>query len=201
MRLKSKKKQFGIGAIIMIVLIVMVLALLFKKAADYLDMQYKIMSHPLQYESAIESGAIKNDVDKYLVYAMVKTESSFNPKSESNVGARGLMQIMEDTFDWLKMKQGSENDEFSGMYDPEKNVEYGTYYIGYLIRYFEGDRKCAVAAYHAGISSVESWLKNPECSRDGFALDVIPKSDTAHYVDKIYKAYDTYIMLYEQEKK
>ncbi len=46
----------------------------------------------------------KYNIDPMILYAFIRTESNFNPNAESNVGARGLMQITEITFDWIKMK-------------------------------------------------------------------------------------------------
>ena len=65
---------------------------------------YQRYTHPLRYESYVEKYSRENGLDKYLVYAVIKTESGFDPGAVSNVGARGLMQIMEDTFDWVKFR-------------------------------------------------------------------------------------------------
>lgn len=155
-------------------------------------------THPIKYENLVERYSRENDLDKYLVYAVIKTESGFDPQAVSNVGARGLMQIMEPTFDWVKYRLGDEDSRYLDMYDPETNIRYGCWLIGYLCREF-GDVDTAMAAYHAGSGQVSEWLEDGDISADGVHLDVIPISDTAHYVSKIDRALDTYKKLYDSE--
>lgn len=155
-------------------------------------------THPIKYENLVERYSRENDLDKYLVYAVIKTESGFDPQAVSNVGARGLMQIMEPTFDWVKYRLGDEDSRYLDMYDPETNIRYGCWLIGYLCREF-GDVDTAMAAYHAGSGQVGEWLEDGDISADGVHLDVIPISDTAHYVSKIDRALDTYKKLYDSE--
>ena len=60
--------------------------------------------YPLKYTEYVEKEAAANGVDPLLIYAVIRTESGFDPGAESSVGARGLMQITEVTFDWIKSK-------------------------------------------------------------------------------------------------
>ncbi len=131
------------------------------------------------------------------VYAVIKTESGFRPDAVSNVGARGLMQIMEDTFDWIKFKSDDEETVYYDMYDPKTNIDFGCRLLGYLYEEF-GNVETVAAAYHAGRGGVNEWLEDSRYSKDGVHLDVIPIPDTAHYVDKITKAMDMYIELYDK---
>lgn len=156
--------------------------------------------YPIEYGSYVEKAAYETDIDKYLIYAVIKTESNFNPDATSDVGARGLMQLMEDAFEWVKFRMEDERDiSYEDMYTPEYNVEYGSYLIKLLYEEY-GDVQTAVAAYHSGRGSVNEWLKNKEYSSDGKTLDKIPSDTTAHYVNKVMKAYNAYINLYEQDK-
>lgn len=152
-------------------------------------------SYPIKYQSYVEKYAAENHLNKYFVYAVIKTESGFDPSAESNVGARGLMQIMEDTFDWIKFKSNDDNAVYYDMYDAETNIRYGCMLLGFLMEEF-GDVETVAAAYHAGRGNVNSWLADKKYSSDGVHLDTIPISDTAHYVDKIKKAMNKYIKLY-----
>lgn len=156
--------------------------------------------YPIEYGSYVEKAAYETDIDKYLIYAVIKTESNFNPDATSDVGARGLMQLMEDAFEWVKFRMDDErNISYDDMYIPEYNVEYGSYLIKLLYEEY-GDVETAVAAYYSGRGSVNEWLKNKEYSSDGKTLDKIPSDATAHYVNKVMKAYNAYINLYEQDK-
>ncbi len=157
---------------------------------------YLKYTHPLKYENYVEKYSREYGLDKFLVYAVIKTESGFDPAAVSNVGARGLMQIMEDTFDWVSFRLDDEDTRYLDMYDPETNIRYGCFLLGFLCDEF-GCVETAMAAYHAGRGRVNEWLADSEISSDGVHLDVIPISDTAHYVGKIVKAMDTYKELYQ----
>ncbi len=158
---------------------------------------YLEKTYPLGYQDYVECYAKENRISKYLVYAVIKTESGFRPDAVSNVGARGLMQIMEDTFDWIKFKSDDEETVYYDMYDPKTNIDFGCRLLGYLYEEF-GNVETVAAAYHAGRGGVNEWLEDSRYSKDGVHLDVIPIPDTAHYVDKITKAMDMYIELYDK---
>lgn len=157
--------------------------------------KYVESTYPIKYQMYVEKYAVENRLNKYFVYAVIRTESGFDPYAESNVGARGLMQIMEDTFDWIKYKSDDENAVYYDMYDAETNIKYGCRLLGYLMEEF-GSVEVAAAAYHAGRGNVNNWLGDKQYSSDGVHLDKIPISDTAHYVDKITKAMEKYVKIY-----
>ncbi|MGN0642097.1 MAG: lytic transglycosylase domain-containing protein [Huintestinicola sp.] len=153
--------------------------------------------YPEKYSELVETYSQKYGVDKYLVYAVIKTESNFDPNACSEVGARGLMQIMEDAYDWVGYRMNEERElSYDCMYVPEYNIEYGTYLLKLLYEEF-GNEEAAIAAYHTGRGNVNSWLKDPEYSSDGVTLDKMPSSATAHYVSKVMRAYANYRNLYE----
>ena len=155
--------------------------------------------YPIHYGSYVEKASYETNIDKYLIYAVIKTESNFNENAESDVGARGLMQIMEDAFDWVKFRMNDErNIDYDDMYTAEYNIEYGSYLIMLLYEEY-GDERTALAAYHSGRGSVNGWLKEAEYSSDGKTLDKIPSSTTDHYVNKVMTAYEGYTNLYTDD--
>lgn len=189
----NKRKKRALPVVVSIVAVLLVLA-----AAAYFGYGRLLEAlFPIKYENYVERYSRENGLDKYFVYAVIKTESGFRPDAVSDVGARGLMQIMEDTFDWLKFKQGDESAVYYDMYDPQTNIRYGCYLLGYLMEEF-GDIETAAAAYHIGRGRVNEWLGDSSISSDGVHLDVIPASDTAHYVSKITKAVEIYKRLYDK---
>ena len=105
---------------------------------------------------------------------------------------------MEDTFDWVKFKSDDDEAVYYDMYNAETNIKYGCKLLGYLSEEF-GNVETVAAAYHAGRGNVNNWLSDKRYSLDGVHLDKIPISDTAHYVDKIKKAMDKYISLYDKK--
>ena len=154
--------------------------------------------HPLYYADTITAYADAQELDPALVAAVILCESSYDPKAESRLGARGLMQLMPDTAEWVAHKLGEDGADYSfdNLYDPQTNIRFGTWYLGYLSRRFNGDATKIVCAYHAGQGNVDSWLKNPQYSYDGVTLDVIPTQDTATYASRVLRARDIYRKYY-----
>ncbi len=191
-RKRKRSKAPVIAVVLAIILIVMAIAGYFAYEM-YLDSAY-----PLKYEYYVERYSKEYNVDKYFVYAVIRTESGFKPDAVSNAGARGLMQIMEETFDWVKFRMGDEDTVYYDMFKPETNIKYGCWLLGYLYDEF-GSVEVAAAAYHAGRGNVNNWLADSRYSSDGVHLDEIPIGDTAHYVSKITKAMDVYVRRYSQD--
>ena len=157
--------------------------------------------HPLLYPELVAQYASAQELDPALICAVILCESSFNPQAESRLGARGLMQLMEDTASWIAHHLGEDGADytFDLLYDPETNIRFGTWYLGYLSRRFDGDATKIVCAYHAGQGNVDHWLLNPDYSRDGVTLDVIPTEDTAAYASRVLRARDVYRKYYYPE--
>lgn len=154
--------------------------------------------HPLDFASLIVQYSLAQNLDPALVSAVILCESSFNPQAESRLGARGLMQLMEDTAQWVahKLDEDDASYSFDRLYDAETSIRFGTWYLGYLARRFDGDATKVVCAYHAGQGNVDAWLKNPAYSSDGMTLDVIPTKDTAAYASRVLRARDVYRKYY-----
>lgn len=151
--------------------------------------------YPTEYSEYVEASAEKHQLDKALVYGVIKTESNFEPEAESHVGAVGLMQMMPETFNWLQEYRGAEGTyTITDLETPEVNIDYGCYFLKYLCDYY-GNEQCAVAAYNAGFV-VDQWLEDPEYSNDGKTLYDIPYPETSNYVDKVFEAKDMYNELY-----
>ncbi len=150
--------------------------------------------YPMKYTEFVEKYSAEYGVEPELVYAVIKTESSFNPDAVSDADAVGLTQITPETFEWLKMKLGEEDENLS-LYDPETSIKYGAFFLGYLTDEFK-DTDIALAAYHAGRGRVNGWLEDKEFSPDGKSLVEIPIPETAHYVKKVNKALNIYYNLY-----
>ena len=136
------------------------------------------------YSEIIQSKCEKYEIDKNLVFSIIKAESGFNQNAVSKVGAIGLMQILPSTGEWVSKKIGlnyKEND----LYNAEINIEIGVYYLSYLIELFENNLENAICAYNAGQYTVMSWLNSKEYSDDGINLSKIPYNETKNYLTKV----------------
>lgn len=153
--------------------------------------------YPLGFSDIVEEKAEEYDIDIALLYALIETESGFDEKAVSSVGAKGLTQITPETFDWLQMKKG-ENHNGDELFVPEISIDYGAYFLSILIEEF-GDTKTALAAYHAGRGIVNEWLEDERYSYDGKILDNIPYKDTEAYTKQVLKVRERYCDLYKLE--
>lgn len=152
--------------------------------------------YPTKYSEFVETYCEKYNLEKSFIYAVIKCESDFDKDAVSSVNAKGLMQLMPDTFDWLKMRLKEPDLSEDMMFDPETSIRFGCYLYRYLIDDF-GDVEVAVAAYHAGLGNAAKWLKNKEYSDDGKTLKKIPFPSTEQYVYKVMKTKQIYENLYD----
>jgi soluble lytic murein transglycosylase len=146
--------------------------------------------------------AYEYNVPETVILAVIKVESDFNAGAVSSVGAKGLMQMMPDTFEWLRSEEHlDERLHEDDLFEPEISIKYGTYYLSYLHKKFDRNWDTALAAYNGGEGNVAKWLKNPEYSDGNGNLTYIPFKETRNYVQKVNKAIDTYKNLYYQNQK
>ena len=124
-----------------------------------------------KYDHFISEASIKYGVSFSLLKALIKVESNFNPKAVSKAGAMGLMQIMPENFDALKI---------TNPFNPRENILGGTLYLKQLMTRFEGKLPLALAAYNAGPNRVARYKKIP------------PIEETENYVKKIMESYYLY---------
>lgn len=117
--------------------------------------------YPLRYEDEITTSASAHGVDPYLVAAVIRSESSWDPEASSHQGARGLMQLMPETAQDMVAKGLVDGKRYSyeNLEDPAINIEYGCAYLSYLLTYFNGATDRAIAAYNAGMGNVDGWAK------------------------------------------
>ena len=171
-----------------------------KQRADEREAAYQrvVDSHPIYYKDLIEQYAAENNLKPAFVAAIILNESSFRTDAESSVGARGLMQLMPDTAEWIAGKLDMDYFHFDFMYDAEMNIRFGTWYLGYLSRLFRGDPVSVASAYHAGQGTVTRWLSDESKTRDGVSLNLDSLSDgpTKTYAGRVTQAYAIYEALY-----
>lgn len=155
-------------------------------------------SHPLRYRELIEQKAQKYNLSPAFVAAIILNESSFRPDAESSVGARGLMQLMDETAGWICGKMDGSGYDFDAMYDAETNVEYGCWYLNFLSQRFRGDPVLVAAAFHAGQGQVQNWLNDSRYSSDNLTIRLEDMADgpTKQYAARVLNAFAAYKRLY-----
>lgn len=199
MKSSSKRKSDNIVAFLITALVILTVAVIFLAVAalfEYLPSLFDDVdeiTYPLEYKDEIEKASEEFDVPIERICAVIYVESRFDPSVTSSVGARGLMQIMPETFaDVQKALKTDYTDD--DLYDPAVNIRAGTYYLSYLYKIL-GDWELVHAAYNAGIGNVWSWLDDDRYSKDGKLTDV-PFSETENYLKKVAIAKEKYKELY-----
>lgn len=168
-----------------------------EKTQEYVPQGF---TYPTDYEEYVLKYSEEFEVDPVLIFSVIKVESNFQPRATSNVGARGLMQLMNDAYDWVKFRLDDDSESFDDMYDPEINIKYGSYYLSFLMERYDGSIDLTAAAYHCGMGLVDSWLEDGTISAENFDVNDIPEENdqTSHYVNKINDAYSAYKELLEE---
>ena len=187
-KLLKNKKILLIGCILIIVFVVII----FNK-----DNLLKKM-YPKKYETEVTMYAEKYQVEENLIYALIKAESNFNEGATSHKGAIGLMQLMEETAKDVVRKNALELEEENiknELLIPENNINVGTKYLSTLLEKYQ-NKGIALAAYNAGIGTVDNWLEKGVIKSDGSDIENIPFKETNQYVRKILRDYEIYCELY-----
>ena len=151
--------------------------------------------YPLRYEDEITASSATHGVDPYLVAAVIRSESSWDPEASSHQGARGLMQLMPETAQDMVAKGLVDGKRYSyeNLEDPTVNIEYGCAYLSYLLTYFNGATDRAIAAYNAGMGNVDGWAK-----QDKLLHNAITFPETQAYLVRVNMAKARYQELYPQ---
>lgn len=182
------KKRFCASLSFLILVLVLIIILV--------SIPLKKSLYPVEYKNVVETMSREYSLDKYLIYAIIKTESNFKKDALSHKGAKGLMQVTDDTASWCIEKFNlSVSDD---IYDERSNITIGCAYLSYLMEHFSGEISSAVAAYNAGQGNVSKWLSDKRYSDDGKTLKKIPYEETREYVKKVLKRRDIYIEMYEK---
>jgi soluble lytic murein transglycosylase len=187
-----KRKSSPLSWLFLLAVIPLAAAFLF-----YASREFYRAAYPVHHETIVLRESEKNGLDPAFVYAVIRTESSFNPAAESSAEARGLMQITPETFDWIQGKlDETDKTSFEDLYEIEDNIRYGTALLGMHLEEF-GSEQNALCAYHAGRSQALAWLRDPAISPDGETIMNIPFGDTGRYVEKVLGTKGIYEALYE----
>lgn len=154
--------------------------------------------YPIHYKELIYEYSEIYDIDPYLIAAIMRNESKFDPKAISKKGAKGLMQIAPITGKWASEQLGIDGYNEEDLFEPRLNVQIGTWYLTILRNQFNNNMELMIAGYNAGNGNVEKWLKNPEYSSDGESLDEIPFGETKIYQKKVLRDYKIYKKIYKK---
>ena len=153
----------------------------------------RLFIYPLStYKTIILAAASEYNVNAYMLFALIKTESGFNKNAVSEKGATGLMQLTEKTAEYVARLKGEQNYDLK---NAQTNIDFGCYYLKYLFEKFT-EQNTVLAAYNAGEGKVAIWLKDSRFSNDGKTLKEIPIEETREYIKRINASSVKYKKLY-----
>ena len=153
---------------------------------------------PLRHEDIIRQQARAKHLDPALVAGVIYAETKFRAR-RSPAGAEGLMQITPDTARFIAHRSGGTSFRESDLSDPQINIQYGTYYLRYLLDRYGGNETLALAAYNGGEGNVDSWLVKASKRAQQFTTDDIPFPETRAYVERVQQARSDYRDTYAHE--
>jgi soluble lytic murein transglycosylase-like protein len=139
------------------------------------------LSGPSSYDPLIQQASAQYGVDSSLIKAVVDAESSFQNHVVSSAGAKGLMQLMDDTAKGLGVTDS---------FDPQQNIQAGTQYLSDLLKNYNGSESMALAAYNGGSGRLARLgITNEQQLYEKY--DQLPQ-ETQHYVQKVLQLKNNY---------
>jgi soluble lytic murein transglycosylase len=164
-----------------------------------LDKAVKEITLPLRHDDIIRQQAADKGVDAALIAAVIYTESRFLDQT-SPAGAKGLMQLMPSTADYIATLSGGTRFEQGDLATPQINIAYGSFYLDHLLEKYRGSEEIALAAYNAGEGKVDEWLAEAEAAGQTFEREThITFPETREYVKKVLEVRAQYREQYARE--
>ena len=185
---KAKRKNTRKSFVIAVIIILLIIVLISSSKEPMMKITYK-----KDYSEYVSKYSEEYNVEEDLIYAIIKTESNFDPNAQSSKAAQGLMQLMYSTAEEIAEKININLTE-ENILDPEININLGTNYISSLLNKYECV-EIALAAYNAGSGNVDKWIENGVIQADGSDIENIPYKETNTYVRKVMRDYNIYMQL------
>lgn len=149
------------------------------------------LAYPQRLLPVIQA-ATPHSVDPYLIAAVIREESVYNPGAVSPAGALGLMQVMPQTGRMIADKLGGDSFSKDRLFDPLYNIRLGSWYMGHLAEQFDHNPVYMVAAYNAGPDAVAKWVRQFGGGETDEFIESIPYTETRLYVKRVLRSHREY---------
>jgi len=155
-------------------------------------------AYPRAWRDDVEAAAAAHGISPYLIWAIMRQESSFDPDVVSTAKAIGLLQMIPPTTERMLAARG-EAYEDGVLFDPERNIALGTEYIARIDRKFHGQVPLVAAGFNGGPHNVARWLRDFHETRLDVFVERIPFDQTRNYVRRVVTSYARYLYLYDSD--
>jgi soluble lytic murein transglycosylase len=154
------------------------------------------LAFPLPYRETLEKRSREQRLDPFLIAALIRQESEFDPAAVSRANARGLMQVMPATGAQIAKRIGIPRFRRDMLFDPDISIRLGTYHFRQVLDQFGGNLEQALAAYNSGKSRVDRWLTWASYQEPSEFIETIPFTETRDYVQIVLRNAALYRSLY-----
>ena len=151
------------------------------------------------WQNEIVTYARRNNIDPFLVAAVIKNESEFKPGAVSPVGAVGMMQIMPETGEWIAKQMGIDGYSIDSLYNPGINIRMGCWYLSELKYEFKDNLLLMMMAYNAGRGNTRGWMAANGWDYTFGEVREIPYPESRNYVASVLHDRDEYYRLYKDK--
>ena len=188
--MKNKTALIRSAVIIGIIVLSLAAGLIGQKVFDYADLK----NYPREYSELVEKYASEYGVPEYVVFGVIKYESSFVSNKEGEDGGIGLMGLRQNEFDMMLKLEG-EGLSSDALYGPETNIKYGTCHLAYLYNKF-GKWEAVFAAKAAGTEAVDIWLGDGVCFDENGVFTEVPDTLAAKAASECAEVVNKYREMY-----
>ena len=157
--------------------------------------------YPLAYWETIEKKAEQQDMDPYLIVALIRQESLFDPSALSPASAYGLMQLLPSTAVRAAGRLGLPPPPAEKLFDPELNLTLGIHHLKEMLRLYSNSVVKALAAYNAGENAVARWESQIRAEDEEEFIERIPYGETRLYIKLVLRNHLNYKRIYDAGDK
>jgi soluble lytic murein transglycosylase len=156
--------------------------------------------HPFAYSELVVAESLRRGVDPYLLAAVLREESRFDPRALSTASARGLAQFVAPTAVQLGRRLGLGEVTADDLYRPEISIALGAAHLRELRDLFGGAVEPAIASYNAGAPQARLWRDHCFTGDPAEYLTKVSFAETRAYLERVLRSWAEYRDLYQRRR-
>lgn len=167
----------------------------------FLPHGFREVLYPYSYRYLIERSAKRHGVSPFLLAALIREESKFDPRASSAAAARGLTQFVITTAERIARAQGMGPISPRELEKPEVAIELGAAYLRELGERYQGRWAHAIAAYNAGEPQAHLWERYCYTPDSAEFFTKVAFRETRSYLGRVLTSFGQYRDLYSQPRQ